>query len=163
MPPETQSLFDLEANDLDGSPVSLDAYRGRAVLVVNVASECGYTPQYAGLQALADEYAERGLAVLGFPSNEFGGQEPGDAATIRAFCTERYDVTFPLFEKCTTKAGPGQSPVYAFLGSATGELPSWNFGKYLVARDGTSVTFFESGVDPTQETLRSAVEAALSS
>jgi len=161
MPAETKTVFELKANDLEGKSVSLDTYRGRVLLVVNLASECGYTPQYAGLQALAEEFEERGLTVLGFPSNEFGGQEPGDAAAIRTFCTERYGVKFPLFEKCRTQAGPEQSPVYGFLGAAGGELPSWNFGKYLVSRDGAKVRFYESGVAPDDESLRRAIEDAL--
>jgi len=143
--------------------VDLGAYQGKVSLVVNVASECGYTPQYAGLQELYAQMKDRGLVVLGFPCNDFGGQEPGSPAQIRSFCTERYEVTFPMFEKVRTKAGEGQSEVYAVLGEAAGELPSWNFGKYLVGKDGRVLAYFPSGVTPESTELREAIVAALES
>src|SRR5262245_38890981 len=122
------SLYDLTAQRLDGSPADLGAYRGTVTLVVNVASECGFTPQYAGLQQLHDELAGEGFAVLGFPSNEFGNQEPGSAEQIQTFCDRNYGVRFPLFAKGETQPGAGQSPVYAFL-TAGGDRPNWNFCK----------------------------------
>jgi glutathione peroxidase len=156
-----QGLYALQVRSLEGEPVDLGAYQGKVSLVVNVASECGYTPQYAGLQELYAQMKDRGLVVLGFPCNDFGGQEPGSPAQIRSFCTERYEVTFPMLEKVRTKAGEGQSEVYAMLGEAAGELPRWNFGKYLVGKDGQVIAYFESGVAPDSGELRKAIAAAL--
>lgn len=158
---ETMSLYQIHAAPLDGSPADLAAMRGTVSLVVNVASACGLTPQYAGLQRLHDELKGRGFSVLAFPSNDFGAQEPGDAAQIRTFCTTKYAVTFPMFAKVQTKAGPGQSPVYAFLQRATGALPEWNFGKYLVGRDGTVLRYFAPTTAPDDAQLRAAIDAAL--
>lgn len=155
------NLHELTAPSLDGGDVALSAYRGKVTLFVNVASECGLTPQYAGLQALHDEFAARGFSVLGFPSNEFGGQEPGTAAQIRSFCTSKYSVTFPMFAKVEVKPGDGQSPVYRALTTATGQVPGWNFAKYLVGRDGRPVAFFSSMVKPDDPKLRAAIESAL--
>ena len=154
------NLYALSAPSLDGRKVDLSQYRGKVALVVNVASECGFTPQYAGLEKLWKEYQGRGLVVLGFPSNEFGGQEPGDAAAIQSFCTKNYGVTFPLFSKLVTKAGPEQSPIYGFLGKS-GQLPSWNFGKYVIGKDGKIVAFFPSEVTPESPELRRAITKAL--
>lgn len=158
---EPMNLHSLKTTFLDGAPADLAAYRGKVVLVVNVASECGYTPQYAGLQKLHTELKDRGFAVLGFPSNDFGGQEPGTPQQIRDFCTTKYKVDFPLFAKVQTKAGAGQSPVYALLGEATGKLPNWNFCKYLVGKDGKPISFHPSKVAPDDAQLRAAIEAAL--
>lgn len=155
------SLYALSTTSLTGEPVDLAQYEGQVTLVVNVASKCGYTPQYAGLQTLHEEMAPLGVAVLGFPSNDFGGQEPGSAEQIREFCEGTYGVTFPMFAKVQTKAGADQSPVYAFLGEQTGELPGWNFCKYLVGKDGKPVAFFESGVAPDSAELRAAIMDAL--
>ena len=157
------TVYDLEYTTLAGEPASLGAFEGRAVLIVNTASECGYTPQYAGLEALHREYGPRGLVVRGFPSNDFGGQEPGDALAIERFCSEEFGVTFPLAAKVQVKEGPAQSPVYAFLGAATGSLPGWNFGKYLIGRDGRPLAFYASNVEPGSRELRAAIEAALGS
>jgi glutathione peroxidase len=154
------SLYDLKVTTLDGKPADLAAYKGTVVLVVNVASQCGYTPQYAGLEKLHRELSSRGFAVLGFPSNDFGGQEPGTAEEIGAFCRRTYDVTFPMFAKVVTKAGPGQSPVYAFLGES-GALPQWNFSKYVVDKQGKVEAFFSSRVAPDAPELRAAIEKAL--
>ncbi len=129
-------------------------------LVVNVASKCGYTPQYEGLEALHKELAPKGFAVLGFPSNDFGGQEPGSAEEIQQFCKLTYGVTFPMFEKTVTKAGPGQSPIYTYLGQ-TGNLPAWNFSKYLVGKDGKVIAFYPSKVKPDAPELRDAIAKAL--
>ena len=156
-PPMT--LHDLSATRLDGATESLAAYKGKAVLVVNVASECGYTPQYEGLQKLYAEYKDKGLVVLGFPCNQFGGQEPGSSAQIAAFCSTKFHVTFPMFEKVDVK-GEKQSAVYAFLTKRLG-VPAWNFHKYLVGKDGKVIAAFPSDVAPESRELRAALEAAL--
>src|SRR5215216_5668653 len=124
------SFYDIKTKSLDGKPADLAAYRGTVSLVVNVASYCGYTPQYTGLEKLHRELKGKGFSVLGFPSNDFGEQEPGTAEEIATFCKRTYDVTFPMFEKVVTK-GAAQSPTYAFLGQS-GHLPSWNFAKYVI-------------------------------
>src|SRR5688572_11582678 len=158
--PQEPNLYAIPATTLDGRPADLAKYEGKVALVVNVASECGFTKQYSGLEALWKEYQGKGLVVLGFPSNEFGGQEPGDAAAIQSFCTKNYGVTFPLMSKVETKKGAGQSPVYAYLTSATGKEPNWNFCKYLVGKDG-KVQFWNSKTAPESAELRSAIDAAL--
>jgi len=154
------SFYALKTMTLDGKPADLGQYRGTVSLVVNVASKCGYTPQYEGLEHLQRELRGKGFNVLGFPSNDFGGQEPGTAREIAEFCRLTYDVTFPMFEKVVTRKGAGQSPVYAFLG-ASGNLPAWNFSKYLVDRQGRVVAFFPSEVTPEDPTLRAAIARAL--
>jgi glutathione peroxidase len=154
------SLYALKTTTLDGKPADLGQYAGQVTLVVNVASQCGFTPQYKGLEALHEQYAPRGFSVLGFPSNDFGGQEPGTPAEIQSFCKKNYGVTFPMFAKLVTQAGPDQSPVYRLLG-ASGKLPGWNFAKYVVGKDGRVVAFFPSDVTPESQQLRAAIEAAL--
>ena len=153
------SLHELTLHTLDGKSQSLATYKGKVVLAVNVASECGYTPQYAGLQKLYTEWKDRGLVVLGFPCNQFGAQEPGTAAQIARFCQKNYGVTFPLFEKLEVK-GPHQAPVYQFLTAKHGE-PAWNFHKYLVGKDGQVLAAFPSKVAPDSPELKAALEAAL--
>ena len=150
---QTQSFHSLTGRTLAGEEISFEG----VCLVVNVASECGFTPQYEGLEKLHTELD--GLTVLGFPSNEFGGQEPGDAAAIQRFCTAKFGISIPLLEKCTTALGTGQSPVYDLCGRATGELPTWNFGKYLVGKDGMVKGYYASDVTP--EELRADIEAEL--
>jgi glutathione peroxidase len=157
---QAQSFYDLATRTLDGKPATLGQYRGSVSLVVNVASFCGYTPQYAGLEKLYRELKGKGVNVLGFPSNDFGEQEPGSAQEIATFCRTNYDVTFPLFEKVVTRRGTGQSPIYAFLGRS-GNLPAWNFGKYVIGRDGKVVAFFPSDVTPDDPKLRAAITSAL--
>jgi glutathione peroxidase len=120
------SFYDLKTITLDGKPADLAQYKGTVSLVVNVASKCGYTPQYEGLEKLHRELSGKGFTVLGFPSNDFGGQEPGTPQEIATFCKLNYDVTFPMFSKLVTERGPDQSPLYAFLGRS-GNLPAWNF------------------------------------
>jgi glutathione peroxidase len=154
------SFYDLTANTLDGKPEKLSEYKGKVLVVVNTASECGFTPQYAGLEKLYLDYKDKGVVVLGFPSNDFGGQEPGTAAEIKTFCEKKYHVTFPMFAKVKTK-GEGQSPVYEFLVAKNGE-PKWNFHKYVVGRDGQVKASFASAVKPDSAELKSAIEAALS-
>ena len=153
------SFFDLTAKKLDGKSQPLSAYRGQVVLVVNTASECGFTPQYGGLEKLHEEYKGKGFTVLAFPSNDFGAQEPGTAEQIAGFCSTNYAITFPLFEKIHTK-GPKQSPVYAFVTKQHGE-PRWNFHKYLVGKDGQVVAAFPSKVTPESAELRGAIDQAL--
>ncbi|MFO7566049.1 MAG: FAD-dependent oxidoreductase [Enhygromyxa sp.] len=157
---QAESLFELEATTLAGEPEPLDVHRGKVVLVVNVASGCTFTPQYEGLEQLYAEFEGRGFVVLGFPSNEFGGQEPGDAEAIRSFCTTHFGVSFPIFAKVET-LGPWQSPVFRFLAAREG-VPQWNFSKYLVGRDGRVLTSFPSTVRPEDAELRAAILAALS-
>lgn len=158
---EAAPFSSLEARALDGAPAPLQQYAGRPVLVVNVASQCGLTPQYAGLQSLHERYADRGLVILGFPCNQFNGQEPGSPAEIAKFCQESYGVSFPLMEKVEVQPGPGQAPVYAWLQERTGEVPTWNFSKYLVGRDGQTVRFFGPRTSPDDAQLLAAIEAAL--
>ena len=153
------SLHDITLNTLAGKPQSLAAYKGKVVLAVNVASECGYTPQYAGLQKLYAEQKDRGLVVLGFPCNQFGAQEPGSSAQIGTFCQKNYGVSFPLFEKLEVK-GAGQAPLYQFLTVKHGE-PAWNFHKYLIGKDGQVLAAFPSKVAPDSLELKAAIEAAL--
>jgi len=156
----TGSLYDIKTTTLSGEPADLAIYRGKVTLVVNVASKCGYTPQYEGLEKLHKDLAPRGFSVLGFPSNDFGGQEPGTAAEIQDFCKLTYGVTFPMFAKVETRSGAGQSPVYAFLGEG-GALPQWNFGKYVVGKDGKVRAFFPSRTTPDSKELLDAIEQAL--
>jgi glutathione peroxidase len=156
------SFYDLATRTLDGKPGDLSRYRGTVSLVVNVASYCGYTPQYAGLEKLHREMKGKGFNVLGFPSNDFGEQEPGTAQEIAEFCRLTYDVTFPMFEKVVTREGPGQSPVYGFLGRS-GNLPAWNFSKYVIDKEGHVTSFFPSSVAPEDPRLRAAIAKALAS
>jgi glutathione peroxidase len=156
--------IDHEVRLLDGSPLMLSELRGRALLIVNTASECGYTPQYEGMQTLHERYQERGLAVLAFPCNDFGGQEPGDAAAIRDLLDKTYRVSFPVFEKQKLK-GPDKSPLWKTL---TEELPAglggevnWNFTKFLVSPDGYVVARFPSKVDPLAPEVIAAIESHL--
>jgi len=154
-------IYSLPIKTLEGKGTSLEAYAGRVTLLVNVASFCGKTPQYKGLEALHERYQAQGFSVLGFPSNDFGQQEPGSSEEIREFCSTKYQVTFPLFEKLKTKKGEGQAPLYAKLGEASGKLPTWNFAKYLVGRDGRVISYFDPGTVPEDPKLVAAIESAL--
>jgi glutathione peroxidase len=156
------SFYEFKTMSLDGKPADLAQYKGKVSLVVNVASKCGYTPQYEGLEKLQREMKGKGFNVLGFPSNDFGAQEPGTAQEIATFCKLTYDVTFPMFEKVVTRKGTAQSPIYTFLGSS-GKLPAWNFSKYVVDKQGKVVAFFESSVTPEDPALRAAIAKALAS
>ena len=158
---QSATFYDLKTQTLVGNkPVDLGTYRGKVTLVVNVASYCGYTPQYKGLEALHRELQPKGFAVLGFPSNDFGEQEPGTAQEIADFCRLTYDVSFPMFAKVVTHPGAGQSPIYQFLGRS-GKLPTWNFGKYLIGKNGQVIAFYPSDVTPESTQLRSAIAKAL--
>ncbi|AWH27351.1 glutathione peroxidase [Stenotrophomonas sp. YAU14D1_LEIMI4_1] len=138
----------------------LKRYQGQVLLVVNTASKCGYTPQYEGLEALQKQYASRGFAVLGFPSNDFKGQEPGDEKQIQDFCTLTYGVKFPMFEKVHV-VGEQATPLYQRLTAATGVAPGWNFHKYLIGRDGKVIAQFASKVTPDDPQLGAAISKAL--
>ncbi len=155
-----ETFYELKTTTLLGEPADLARFRGKVTLVVNLASQCGYTPQYAGLEKLHRELAGQGFAVLGFPSNDFGAQEPGSPEEIASFCKLNYDVTFPLFKKLSTQPGPEQSPIYHFLGKS-GHLPEWNFSKYLIGKDGVVRRFFSGEVAPDAPELRQAIAAAL--
>jgi len=156
------SAHDFSFTTIDGDPLALSAYRGMAVLVVNTASFCGFTPQYEGLQTLWETYQDRGLVVLGVPSNDFGSQEPGTSTEIKDFCSTNYQVTFPLAEK-EVVSGENAHPFYQWARSELGYLaaPKWNFHKYLVNPDGQLVDWFSTATKPGSGKLTKAVEAAL--
>src|SRR5436190_1917583 len=155
-----KSFHELKTSYLDGKPADLGTFKGKVVLAVNVASKCGYTPQYEGLEKLQRDMAGKSFSVLGFPSNDFGGQEPGTPEEIASFCKRTYDVTFPMFSKLVTKAGPEQSPIYKFLGQG-GDLPKWNFSKYVIDKNGKVVAFFPSKIKPDDAELRAAIDKAM--
>ncbi|MEM0986722.1 MAG: glutathione peroxidase [Pseudomonadota bacterium] len=157
-------LYELEFETIDGEPLSFRKFEGQAVLVVNTASRCGFTGQYEGLQALWTEYKDKGLVVLGVPSNDFGGQEPGTEAQVKTFCEMNYGVDFPLTSK-TTVVGTGRHPLYAGLEDALGDAarPKWNFHKVLIGRDGAPIQAFPSSVTPDAPELVAAVQDALAS
>lgn len=156
------SAHELTFTALDGGALPLSAYAGKPVLIVNTASECGYTPQYAGLQALWEAYGDRGLVVLGVPCNDFGGQEPGGESEIADFCVTRYAVSFPMTAKSTIAESPPH-PFYAWIGAQLGEdhLPKWNFHKYLLDRDGQLAGAWPSAVEPDADVVVAAVEENL--
>jgi glutathione peroxidase len=145
----------------DERPIDLCGYAGKVVLVVNTASFCGYTGQYKSLEALSDRFGARGLVVLGFPSNDFGKQEPGSNAQIAEFCENTFGVRFPMFAKSSV-TGTGANPVFKALADWTGEAPSWNFHKYLIARDGREIVSFGSAVDPQSRQVTREIERLLS-
>jgi glutathione peroxidase len=152
------ALSDFTLPRLDGTPQPLSAYEGKLVLVVNTASKCGLTPQFEGLEALYRTYGDRGLVILGFPCNQFAGQEPGTAAEIAQFCSLTYDVTFPMFARIDVN-GPNQSPLYSWLKAAHPGDVDWNFAKFLIGRDGQVVQRFTSDTPP--EALIPAIEKRL--
>jgi len=154
------SLWDLPTRTLEGVDAELKQWQGQVALVVNVASKCGLTPQYTGLEALYQELQEQGLVVLGFPSNDFMGQEPGTPEEIREFCNVNYDITFPLFEKVKVKGGQ-KCEIYRFLTAGGLEEPTWNFTKYLVGRDGKVIARFGPKTAPDDDELRRAIADAL--
>jgi glutathione peroxidase len=154
------SVHEFTLPSIDGAPAPLSAYKGKVILIVNVASQCGYTPQYAGLEKLYEKYKEHGLVILGFPANNFGAQEPGTNQEIKTFCSRNYNVTFPMYSKISV-SGNDKAPLYQFLTSATGGEIQWNFTKFLVDGDGKVIARFESRVAPDSADLVSAVEKAL--
>ena len=159
----TKSIEGIPLKDINGKPTSLAAYKGKVILLVNVASQCGYTPQYKGLEAAYKKFKDKGLVIVGIPSNDFGGQEPGTAEEIKSFCEKNYGVTFPLMEKVSVK-GPQQAPLYAALTGKGAAFPGdvkWNFGKFLIGRDGNVLSRYDSGVKPESDELTKAIEGAL--
>ncbi len=158
-----QALYDIPLKDLEGKATTLAPYKGQVLLIVNTASECGYTPQYEGLQALYLKYKDKGLSVLGFPCNQFGGQEPGTNLEIRQFCTDTFHVTFPLFDKIEVN-GAKRHPLYVALAGKGSPFPgdiTWNFNKFLIGRDGRILQRFDSAIEPGSAAVTKAVEAAL--
>jgi glutathione peroxidase len=157
-------IYSFSPNSIEGNPVPLADYKGKVVLVVNVASQCGYTPQYSALEAVYEKYKDRGLVILGFPANNFGSQEPGTNEEIRTFCTRKYSVTFPMYAKISVK-GADQSPLYSYLTKETGPGVSgdikWNFTKFLVDRNGKVVQRFEPEVTPDSKEVVAAIEKQL--
>ncbi len=158
------SIYEFTRNDIDGNATPLSKYKGKTVLIVNVASKCGYTPQYEGLQKIYETYKNDGFVILGFPANNFKVQEPGSDEEIKQFCTLEYGVEFPMFSKVSVK-GDDQDELFTYLTSIenpdfTGEI-KWNFEKFLVSKDGSLVRRFRSGVKPESKELTSAIEAEL--
>ena len=154
------SVHEFTLNSIDGKPAPLSAYQGKVVLIVNVASRCGFTPQYAGLEALYEKYKDRGFTILGFPANNFGAQEPGTNEENKTFCSSKYNVTFPMYSKISVK-GDDKAPLYQFLTAATGSEIQWNFTKFLVDKDGKVVARFEPKVTPESPDVAEAIEKAL--
>ena len=159
------NIYDFTLPSIDGKPMPLADFKGKVVLVVNVASRCGFTPQYSALEALYEKYKDQGFVIVGFPANNFGAQEPGTNAEIKTFCSRKYNVTFPLYSKVSVK-GDDQTPLYQYLTKQTappiaGEI-KWNFTKFLVDRNGNVVQRFESAVTPDSPEVVSAVEKQLS-
>lgn len=157
-------IYDYKLESLDGQPVDMSKYKGKVLLVVNTASKCGYTKQYGALQAISEKYKQQGLEVLGFPANNFGGQEPGSAEEIGEFCTKNFGVTFDLFAKSSVK-GADKAPIFSYLTEQanpdkTGEI-AWNFEKFLVSRDGSLIDRYKSAVKPDSEELTAAIEEQL--
>ena len=158
-----KSIYDFKLKDIDGKEVKLDKYKGKVLVVVNVASKCGLTPQYAGLEKLYNEYKSKGVVVLGFPANNFGGQEPGTEAEIKTFCTATYNVTFPMFSKISVK-GDDTHPLYQWL-LASSDRPKedieWNFAKFVIGKDGKEVKRLTPRDVPESPAVKEAIEAAL--
>ena len=159
------SPLDFTVKDIDGKDKNLASYKGKVVLIVNVASKCGFTTQYAGLEELYKKYADKGFVIIGFPANNFGAQEPGTNEEIKTFCSRKYNVTFPMYSKVSVK-GDDQTPLYQYLTKQTGPSIAgdikWNFTKFLVDRNGNVVERFESAVTPDSKEVVSAVEKQLS-
>ena len=156
-------LYNIPLKDIDGKDTSLKSYQGKVLLVVNVASQCGFTPQYKALEAVHRKYKDKGFSVLGFPCNDFGAQEPGSAQEIKDFCSKNYDVSFPMFTKLHVKGGE-QHPLYAALTGQDSPFPGdikWNFGKFLIGRDGKILKRFEPQTKPDAPEVIEAIEAAL--
>lgn len=157
-------IYTFTLNSIDGKPAPLADYRGKVILVVNVASQCGYTPQYSALEAIYEKYKDQGFVILGFPANNFGAQEPGTNEEIKAFCTRKYSVTFPIYSKISVKE-PVQAPLYTYLTKDTGPGIrgdiKWNFTKFLVDRNGNVVQRFEPAVTPDSKEMVSAIEKQL--
>jgi glutathione peroxidase len=159
---QAESIYDIKLKDIDGKDVALSDYKGKVLLIVNVASKCGYTKQYAGLEALYQKYKDQGVVVLGFPCNQFGGQEPGSNAEIKEFCSTKFNVSFPLFDKIDVN-GAGRAPLYTLLAGKDSPFPGdikWNFNKFLISKDGKILNRFDSKVAPDAPELTAAMESA---
>ncbi len=158
-----KSAHDFTVQSIDYTDMPMAQYEGKAVLLVNTASYCGYTPQYEGLQALWSEYKDKGLVVLGVPANDFGDQEPGNERNIKNFCKVNFQVDFPMTKKMVVKGGEDNAPIYNWLAAELGEesRPRWNFHKYLVGPDGKAVAYFPSKVTPDSTELRAAIDSVL--
>jgi glutathione peroxidase len=157
------SIYDIPLKDIDGKDTSLKPYQGKVILVVNVASKCGFTPQYTALESTYKKYQDQGLVVCGFPCNQFGSQEPGTDAEIKEFCTGKYDVTFPMFDKLEVN-GDNRHPLYVALAGKDSPFPGnihWNFTKFVIGRDGKIVARFDSKVKPDSPEVTAAIETAL--
>jgi glutathione peroxidase len=157
------SIYDIAVKDINGKDTSLAAYKGKVLLIVNVASKCGYTPQYKALEATYEKYKDKGFTTLGFACNQFGGQEPGSNAEIMQFCTSKFGVTFPMFDKVEVN-GANRHPLYVMLAGKDSSFPGdikWNFNKFLIAKDGTIIKRFDSKVTPDSPEVIAAIEAAL--
>jgi len=154
------NVHEFTLNNIDGKPVPLAEYKGKVVLIVNVASKCGFTPQYTGLEALYEKYKDQGFVIVGVPANNFGSQEPGTNEEIKTFCSRKYNVSFPMMSKVSVK-GDDITPLYKYLTTAKGGDVKWNFTKFLIGKDGQIAERFESAVKPDAPELTSAVEAAL--
>lgn len=159
---QKRSLHEFSARDVDGNERSLSEFKGKVVLIVNVASQCGFTGQYEGLQKLYSTYKDKGFVILGFPSNDFGGQEPGSDKEIKFFCQENYKVGFPIFSKSSVK-GDAINPVFDFLTKAAGGRVLWNFEKFLVGKDGKFIDRWRSVTSPDSKRITKAIEKALAS
>jgi glutathione peroxidase len=157
-----KSVYDFTMNSIDGQPVALSSYKGKVLLLVNVASKCGYTPQYTALESVYEKYKDRGLVIVGFPANNFGAQEPGTNQEIKTFCTRKYNVSFPMMSKVSVK-GDDKTPLYQYLTATpkTGGEIQWNFTKFLVDRDGNVVARFEPAMIPDSAEVTAAIEKAL--
>jgi glutathione peroxidase len=162
---EPKSIYDFHLKTIDGQPTSLKAYHGKVVLLVNVASKCGYTPQYAGLEALYEKYKDKGLVIVGVPANNFAQQEPGTDAEIKKFCSNKYNVTFPMMSKVSV-LGDDKTPLYTYLTAKdtdpkfAGDI-KWNFTKFLFDRNGNPIARFEPNVTPDSPEVTAAIESAL--
>jgi glutathione peroxidase len=162
-----RTIFDFTLNTIDGQPAPLATYKGKVVLLVNVASRCGFTPQYSALESIYEKYQDRGFVIIGIPANNFGDQEPGTNQEIKTFCTTKYNVTFPMMSKVSVKGGD-KTPLYQFLTNKgdnpkTGGEIKWNFTKFLVGADGQIITRFEPDVTPDSPEVTAAIEKALAS
>jgi len=154
------SIYEFTLNSIDGTSAPLAAYKGKVLLVVNVASKCGFTPQYKALEAVYEKYRDKGLVITGFPANNFGAQEPGTNEEIKSFCSRNYNVTFPMFAKISVK-GADTAPLYEYLTKSTGGDIKWNFTKFLIGRDGKILARFEPPVKPDSAEMTAAIEKAL--
>jgi glutathione peroxidase len=160
---QAASIYDIPVKDIDGKPTTLSAYKGKVLLIVNVASRCGFTPQYTALEATYKKYSDQGFVILGFPCNQFGGQEPGSDAEIKEFCTSKFAVTFPLFDKIEVN-GENRHPLYEQLAGKDSPFPGkigWNFTKFLIGKDGQILKRFDSKTKPDSPEVVAAIEAAL--